>query len=182
MQKAAHRSVNMEVFSRCNSSTIAFGIAIRESLDRRNARRKHARDKIANLLSQPKETEDVGNPTKMFENLSTLRLEYTQVVSEAETEVQQIIDKYKKDIFEILGDSRIVDDVIRLKTYDQFIREEHCDGSAWRTLLQEEPGVNVNDIAPGSTWLGRIQRAMNRKIQEQLPEEREHCRFRPLST
>ena len=128
----------MDILTSNNTTTRKFIIALQESNDKWKSFRKMLRDKIAQTARQQasrmlEDNEDIGNPAQMCEELSLLRLEYTEITVQEKNEQCKIMKDYSIETISNMGNLQQymmrtnAADVIKLRIYEKYIQIVHVN-------------------------------------------------------
>jgi hypothetical protein len=167
----------MDILTSNNTSTRKFTIGLQESLDKWKAKRQEIRDKIAETATAQarlmlSEEDDIGNPAQLCEELSKLRLEYTEITVQEKEERERIMSEYMQQIMGNMGNPPLKsDDAIKLKVYDKYIQSQLTSWDVPRSGViwpQNGWGYNhYNNSTTGVAWLNNFRHTINTKFQEE---------------
>jgi hypothetical protein len=167
----------MDILTNNAKTTREFTIALQELNDKWKALRHGIRDKIAQTATTQarlmlSEDEDIGNPAQLCEELSKLRLEYTEITVQEKEENAKIMKEYMDNIIGNMGNPPLnSNDAIKLRVYDKYIQTQ-------LNLWDLKPGVVCwpqNNWHPdhhstqntGIMWLNNFRHTINTKIAEE---------------
>ena len=120
----------MDILTNNTTTTRKFSIQLQESMDKYKSLRQQIRDKIAETATAQarlmlSEKQDIGNPAQLCEELSKLRLEYTEITVQEKVEKEQIMSTYMQQIMGNMGSPPLnSDDAIKLRVYDKYIQTQ----------------------------------------------------------
>jgi hypothetical protein len=166
----------MDILTSNNTTTRKFTIALQESNDKWNSLRKALRDKIAQTARQQasrmlEDDEDIGNPAQMCEELSVLRLEYTEITVQEKEDKEKIMKDYTDETISNMGNPSLKgDDAIKLRVYEKYIQlpmtswDLPKSGVLWPRSWH---WGHVQSPATGPLWLDNIRHTINTKIVEE---------------
>lgn len=167
----------MDILASNQTTTRKFTLELQESNDKWTALRQGIRDKIAKTATtQAKlmlsEQDDIGNPAQLCAVLSTLRLEYTEIIVQEKEEQAKIMKEYMDNIMGNMGKPPLSnDDAIKLKVYDKYIQTPLQNWDVPHTgVIWPKRGwcfCHHNQSGNGTTWLDNIQHTINTKIAEE---------------
>ena len=166
----------MDILTSNNTTTRKFTITLQESNDKWKSLRKDLRDKISKTATtlarvMLQETEDIGNPAQMCEELSKLRLEYTEITVQEKEEREKIMKDYTDETTSNMGNPSLKgDDVIRLKVYEKYIQPQMTSWDVPKSGVLWPRGWHwghVQSAATGPLWLDNIRHTINTKIAEE---------------
>ena len=167
----------MDILTSNNATTRKFIIALQESNDKWKSLRKELRDKIAQTARQQahrmlEDDKDIGNPAQMCEELSLLRLEYTEIIAQEKEDKDKIMKDYTDETRSNMGSPPLSnDDAIKLKVYDKYIQTQLTSWDLPRTGViwpHNWHWGHVQSAAPGPLWLDNIRHTINTKIAEEM--------------
>jgi hypothetical protein len=167
----------MDILISNATTTKKFTIELQESKDKWKSLRQGIRDKIAETATAQarlmlSEEEDIGNPAQLCQELSKLRLEYTEIIVQEKEEQGQIMQEYTDQTIGNMGNPPLsTDDAIKLKVYDKYIQTPL---SAWDlksgVVCWPQNGwqkVHYNQQTTGVAWLNNFRHTINIKIAEE---------------
>ena len=167
----------MDILTSNQTTTRKFTIELQESKDRWKSTRQGIRDKIAETATAQarlmlSEEDDIGNPAQICEELSKLRLEYTEITVQEKEEQEQIMSDYMQQIMGNMGNPPLnSDDAIKLRVYDKYIQTQL---PSWdlppSTVVWPQNGwqkVHYNQSTTGVAWLNNFRHTINSKFQEE---------------
>jgi hypothetical protein len=167
----------MDILTSNNTTTRKFTIELQESLDKWKAKRQEIRDKIAETATAQarimlSEEDDIGNPAQLCEELSKLRLEYTEITVQEKEEREKIMNDYMQQIMGNMGNPPLAsDDAIKLKVYDKYIQSQLNTWDVPRSgVIWPNTGYNFNHYNTATTgvnWLNNFRHTINTKFQEE---------------
>ena len=171
----------MDILTNNAKTTREFTIAHQELNDNWKSLRQDIRDKIAQTATTQarlmlSEEEDIGNPAQLCEELSKLRLEYTELIVQEKEERAKIMKEYMDNIMENMGNPPLnSDDAIKLKVYDKYIQTQLTSWDVPRSGIiwpRSWHWGHVQSPATGPLWLDNIRHTINTKIAEEKAKNR----------
>ena len=167
----------MNILTSNTATTRKYTIELQESLDKWKAKRQDIRDKIAETATMQarlmlSEENDIGNPAQLCEELSKLRLEYTEITVQEKEEKERIMKTYMEEVMINMGNPELnTDDAIKLRVYDKYIQSEL---TTWDVDKRAVIWPNQNwtfqhhaQHTTGPIWLKNFRHTINTKIQEE---------------
>ena len=167
----------MDILTNNTTTTRTFCIQLQESMDKYRSLRQQIRDKIAETATAQarlmlSEKQDIGNPAQLCEELSKLRLEYTEITVQEKVEKEQIMSTYMQQIMGNMGSPPLnSDDAIKLRVYDKYIQTQLSvwDLPAGVVVWPQNSWqkVHYNQSTSGVQWLNNFRHTINTKFQEE---------------
>jgi hypothetical protein len=166
----------MDILISNTTTTKKFTIELQESKDKWKSLRQGIRDKIAETATAQarlmlSEEEDIGNPAQLCQELSKLRLEYTEITVQEKEELRKIMNEYSSQLKNNLGDLvQSPDDEIKLRIYEKYIQTQLTSWDVSRTGVIWPRGwqwAHVQSNATGPLWLDNFRHTINTKIAEE---------------
>ena len=138
--------------------------------------RQRIRNKIAETATSQarlmvEATYDVGNPEQLCEELSKLRLEYTEIIVKEGEEKKKLMNEYMENITAIMGKPKLIsEDIIKLGIYEKYIQTQL---NLWdlpaNVVVWPQNGwhlVHHGQTQNGIMWLNNFRHTINTKIAE----------------
>jgi len=168
----------MDILTSNQTTTRKFSIALQESKDKWKSFRQGIRDKIAETATAQarlmlSEEDDIGNPAQLCEELSKLRLEYTEITVQEKEEQEQIMLEYTDQIICNMGNSPLKsDDMLKLQVYEKYIQTQlpQWDLPPTNIVCWPQNGwssCHHGQPATGIVWLNNFRHTINTKIAEE---------------
>ena len=166
----------MDILTSNQTTTRKFTIELQESKDKWKSLRQGIRDKIAETATAQarlmlSEEDDIGNPAQLCEELSKLRLEYTEIIVQEKEEQAKIMQEYTNQTIGNMGNPTLsTDDAIKLKVYEKYIQTQLTSWDVPRAGVIWPNGWNHahhNSSTTGVAWLNNFRHTINTKIQEE---------------
>ena len=170
----------MNIIAKNTATSEKFSKTLEESLSRWNVQRVTVRDKIAETIStqgrlmlEADDDIDIGNPEELCNQLSKLRLKYTEIKIQEGEEQATIMLSYFNETNEnmmCVGSS----DKTKLGIYEKYIQTalpnwptEPAAGMGWPSAPTWDLAYCVRPLA-GTVWHDNIRHTINTKIEEAL--------------
>lgn len=148
----------MDILTSNQTTTRKFTIELQESKDRWKAIRQEIRDKIAETATSQarlmlSEEDDIGNPAQLCEELSKLRLEYTEIIVQEKEEQAKIMQEYTEQTIINMGQFKFgsvakSDDMLKLRVYEKYIQNT-MEGT--KLLLERDRDCGIPNPKGGGT-------------------------------
>ena len=149
----------MDILTSNQTTTRKFTIELQESNDKWKSLRQGIRDKIAETATAQarlmlSEEDDIGNPSQLCEELSKLRLEYTEITVQEKNEQCKIMKDYSIETISNMGNLQQymmrtnAADVIKLRIYEKYIQNQR-EGT--KLLLERDRHCGITNPPNGGT-------------------------------
>lgn len=166
----------MDILTSNQTTTRKFTIELQESKDKWKSSRQEIRDKIAETATAQarlmlSEQDDIGNPAQLCEELSKLRLEYTEIIVQEKEEQVKIMQEYTEQTIINMGNPTLsTDDAIKLKVYEKYIQTQLTSWDVPRAgVIWPNGWTHANHVnsTTGVAWLNNFRHTINAKFQEE---------------
>lgn len=166
----------MEILGKNLETTNEYNLLLKSVDEKFKALRIDIRDKIAETATtQAKKmlenTDDIGNPEVLCDEISKLRLKYTEIIVKEKEEKEKIMDEYMKKIIVNMGNPPLnTDDSIKLRVYEKYIQTPLNSWDLPNGIVWPQNGWqknNYNNSTTGVQWLNNFKHTINTKIQEE---------------
>ena len=160
----------MDILTSNQTTTRKFTIELQESKDKWKSSRQEIRDKIAETATAQarlmlSEQDDIGNPAQLCEELSKLRLEYTEIIVQEKEEQVKIMQEYTEQTIINMGNPTLsTDDAIKFKVYEKYIQTQL---TSWDLPFGRLGVPHHSSSLPGDVWLNNFRHTINAKFQEE---------------
>jgi len=140
--------------------------------------------KHAKLILESKDLEDIGNPTRLCDELLELKLAYNNIITNEKEELKRIMDRYKNKLFENMIDIQVnnQNDDIKLRVYETYMSKPVKQWDIEKGGLTTEDGTFLRTISvdngshptihpqalPPEIWLSAFKNTIDTKISEEI--------------
>jgi len=181
----------MSLFHTNNQITQQYEIQYNTIKHKTQEKRVELRNQIASVVTnhakiilESNDHDDIGNPAKICDELSDLKLKYSNIVNNEETELKKIMENYRNKLFENMMGINNQNDDIKLRVYETYMSKpiNQWDGVVERGGLITAEGQFLSTISrsngsnptirpqalPAEIWLSAFKNTIDTKISEEI--------------